>query len=419
MDELVIATGNPHKVSELRAILGGLGLRVVGLAELEADGEGPFVEPEETGETFEANATIKALSYARQTGRVCLADDSGLEIDALDGRPGVISSHYCTDGVEKGMGREERDRLNNERVMREMEGVVERSARFVCVMVLGGVGDVSRGGGTKPSTPTTPGVAGVPPALGPHKRKDLPHWDLGSKDYFITFRVLGGELGPEERRLVLDSCLYFDQSRLNLHAATVMPDHVHLLLRPIGGHSLAAIMHSIKSYTSHEINKLRKTSGQIWMSEYFDRVCRDGRHAAEVKRYIVNNPVEAGLCERWTEYPYTYLYQRGGQVVCESNCGRDARHPGSLRGGALPKKDIGVMAVARGEFAGRIGLVGEVPRGESGFGYDPLFLVGAEFARTSAEMGRDEKNAVSHRARACAVMAERIGELLGGELGVM
>lgn len=135
---IVIATGNPHKVDELRAIFRG-SFDLCGLGDL----PGPLAEPQETGSTFEANATIKALSYAAQTGRLCLADDSGLEIDALGGRPGVISSHYCTDGREMGMSRAERDAANNARVLREMSEVPEgrRAARFVCVMALAGPGD--------------------------------------------------------------------------------------------------------------------------------------------------------------------------------------------------------------------------------------------------------------------------------------
>lgn len=138
--KIVIATGNPHKVEEMREIfrdpalgLVAFGVEFVGLGEVEG---GPFPEPRETGVTFEQNATIKALTYASATGMWCLADDSGLEIDALDGRPGVISSHYCTDGREEGMSRAERDAKNNERVLREMAGVDEerRTARFVCVM---------------------------------------------------------------------------------------------------------------------------------------------------------------------------------------------------------------------------------------------------------------------------------------------
>ncbi|MCW5754534.1 MAG: non-canonical purine NTP pyrophosphatase [Phycisphaeraceae bacterium] len=135
---IVIATGNPHKVEELRAILGGLGVPCIGLRELESTRSTTFIEPEEHGSTFETNAAIKALSYAQQTGLACLADDSGLEIDALGGRPGVISSHYCTDGRETGMTRAERDAANNARVLGELQGVPleRRGARFVCVMVL-------------------------------------------------------------------------------------------------------------------------------------------------------------------------------------------------------------------------------------------------------------------------------------------
>jgi XTP/dITP diphosphohydrolase len=136
MDPLVIATGNPHKVDELRAIFAEHALPVVGLRDL--PGSENLREPDEPGGTFEENAAIKARSYAAQTGRICLADDSGLEIDALGGAPGVISSHYCSDGREVGMPRAERDRLNNGRVLKELESVPasERAARFVCVMVV-------------------------------------------------------------------------------------------------------------------------------------------------------------------------------------------------------------------------------------------------------------------------------------------
>lgn len=134
MPPIVIATGNPHKVTELRAIFAQQGIDVAGLAEL--GGGLSLAEPAETGTMLEENAQIKARSYAAQTGRICLADDSGLEVDALGGRPGVISSHFSTDGREAGIPREERDRLNNRRLLRELEGVpdAQRTARFMCVM---------------------------------------------------------------------------------------------------------------------------------------------------------------------------------------------------------------------------------------------------------------------------------------------
>lgn len=126
--EIVVATGNPHKVEEIRAILGPAGVAVLGLDDL-----GPtFEEPEETGSTFEENAAIKARAYAKVTDRVVLADDSGLEVDALGGAPGVHSARYA--GI--GANRVERDAANNERLVRELAGVPEaqRTARFVCAI---------------------------------------------------------------------------------------------------------------------------------------------------------------------------------------------------------------------------------------------------------------------------------------------
>lgn len=133
---LLLATTNNHKVQELRGIFAQLALPIT--LESLSDLKGKFPEPVESGSTFEANATIKANSYAAMTGLICLADDSGIEVDALAGKPGVISSHYCTDGKETGMSREERDQANNQRVLRELESVPaeRRSARFVCVMAL-------------------------------------------------------------------------------------------------------------------------------------------------------------------------------------------------------------------------------------------------------------------------------------------
>jgi XTP/dITP diphosphohydrolase len=136
MDPIVIATGNPHKVEELRAIFAEQGIPVLGLRDL--PGHERFHEPQEHGATFEENAAIKALSYAEQTGRVCLADDSGLVVGALRGAPGVISSHYASDGRETGLSRAQRDAANNERLLRELRQVPadRRGARFVCVMCL-------------------------------------------------------------------------------------------------------------------------------------------------------------------------------------------------------------------------------------------------------------------------------------------
>jgi XTP/dITP diphosphohydrolase len=154
---VVIATGNPHKVEELRAVFGAEGVAVVGLRELA--GWDRITEPAEHGATFEENARIKALGYAGQTGRWCIADDSGLEVEALGGAPGVISSHYATGGADSGALRVQRDLANNDRLLKELAGVPgpARAARFVCVMCLARPGEVlavSRG--------TLEGRIGVP-----------------------------------------------------------------------------------------------------------------------------------------------------------------------------------------------------------------------------------------------------------------
>ena len=128
--EILFATTNPHKVREVRSIMAPLGTSVRALDELGRS----FTEPVENGRTFEDNARIKAIAYARATGLQCLAEDSGLEVDALGGAPGVHSARYAGAGGP----REERDRANNERLLAELSSVppLDRAARFVCALCL-------------------------------------------------------------------------------------------------------------------------------------------------------------------------------------------------------------------------------------------------------------------------------------------
>lgn len=130
MKPILLATGNPHKLDEIRAVLAPLGIESEGLDSI----DDPPEEPIEDGDTFEANARIKAHAYAQATGRICLADDSGLEVDALGGQPGVRSARWAGhDG-----SREERDNANNQLLVERIREVpVElRSARFVCAMCM-------------------------------------------------------------------------------------------------------------------------------------------------------------------------------------------------------------------------------------------------------------------------------------------
>ena len=126
---IVVATGNPHKVDEIRAVLAPMGFLVVSLPEL---GRPVPAEPDEPGATFEENARIKARYYAAALGEPVLADDSGLEVDALQGAPGVHSAYWA--GAEG--SRAERDARNNAKLVAAMKGLPEdrRRARFVCTM---------------------------------------------------------------------------------------------------------------------------------------------------------------------------------------------------------------------------------------------------------------------------------------------
>jgi XTP/dITP diphosphohydrolase len=128
---IVIATGNPHKVDEIRAVLEPMGFAVVALPEL---GRPVPAEPDEPGSTFEENARIKARYYAAALGEAVLADDSGLEVDALQGAPGVHSAYWA--GTEG--SRADRDARNNAKLVGSMRGIPpdQRRARFVCTMCI-------------------------------------------------------------------------------------------------------------------------------------------------------------------------------------------------------------------------------------------------------------------------------------------
>ena len=125
MRTLLIATTNRHKLEELRAIFSNLPYQLFSLSDVQID-----FDVEETGTTFQANSELKALTYARASGKLSLADDSGLEIDALGGVPGVYSARFA--GVDTPY--EERFRLLYER-LRDIPPE-QRTARFRCVMTI-------------------------------------------------------------------------------------------------------------------------------------------------------------------------------------------------------------------------------------------------------------------------------------------
>lgn len=123
MNTIVLATNNKGKIRELSVMLEPFGLTVKPLSDFPEIGDIP-----ETGDTFKENAFIKARTVAEKTGLVAVADDSGIEVDALDGRPGVYSARYAGEQCD--------DHANNEKMLAEMQGVPdhERTGRYRCVM---------------------------------------------------------------------------------------------------------------------------------------------------------------------------------------------------------------------------------------------------------------------------------------------
>ena len=123
IEKMIFATGNEGKMREVRMILGDLGAEILSLKEA-----GIQAEAEENGTTFEENAVIKAKEIMDKTGALVLADDSGLEVDALNGEPGIYSARY--------MGHETSYHIKNKNLIERLEGKTgeERSARFVCAI---------------------------------------------------------------------------------------------------------------------------------------------------------------------------------------------------------------------------------------------------------------------------------------------
>jgi REP element-mobilizing transposase RayT len=191
--------------------------------------------------------------------------------------------------------------------------------------------------------------AGPPP--GWHSRGYLPHFDGGEIPQFVTFRLADAmpqelldrwreELGKEQnididtalrKRIdmyldqgygecllkdpriaesVQNSFLFFDGDRYRVTAWVVMPNHAHMLLTPCTNHELSAILHSLKSYTANEANKLAGRNGQFWQSESFDRYVRDADHFQNVITYIENNPVKARLCKKPEDWLYSSAWFR-------------------------------------------------------------------------------------------------------------
>ncbi len=151
------------------------------------------------------------------------------------------------------------------------------------------------------SSRSQPGNEGwAPVQADDYSRRHLPHLQNPGRTYFVTFRTDNLQLTPEARDSVLAACTYWHGQKMNLHIAVVMPDHVHLLLTPYllssgTAVSLTEIIHSIKSYSANDINKIMQRTGAVWVDERWDRIMRSEKEFLETWEYIETNPDRANL----------------------------------------------------------------------------------------------------------------------------
>ncbi len=168
-------------------------------------------------------------------------------------------------------------------------------------------------------------------------KKSLPKLEKPGATYFITFNTWTRlELTPPARKIVLDSCLFFHQKRYQIYSVVIMPDHVHLLLKPFPKQfssnasilladsknnpflladcsnqqsspeywSIGNILHSIKSYSAKQIPTAMNHIGKVWQDGRYDRLIRDRKEFDNTWKYIKQNPVKAGLCNTPEEYQF-------------------------------------------------------------------------------------------------------------------
>jgi len=140
-------------------------------------------------------------------------------------------------------------------------------------------------------------------------RRRLPHVQIGGRWYFISFNSKRGPLTEAGQRIVMETIRHDRGKRYELHLAVVMPDHVHMLIRPLekgpGEYfDISAIIKLIKGVSSRRINQLAGVSGQLWWDEYYDTMMRDESDFAARVEYMLNNPVKAGLVERPEQYEF-------------------------------------------------------------------------------------------------------------------
>jgi len=143
-------------------------------------------------------------------------------------------------------------------------------------------------------------------------RRRLTHYQKDDQPQLVTFTTdRRWNLPPTARDIVLECCVKENGSKLDLHAAVVMPDHVHLIYSPLRrdddwSYTLPEIMKAIKGRSARQINVALKRTGPVWQEEFFDHVLRSNDSLVDRVDYVCQNPVRAGLVKTETEYSWIW-----------------------------------------------------------------------------------------------------------------
>ncbi len=187
--------------------------------------------------------------------------------------------------------------------LRNVQQIVSESQRLGSARVSRAVADVSSAATSATNTR--------------YSRRRLPHFERPWAKYLVTFGTRNRrQLTPEARTVTLNAIRHFHQNRYELYAACVMPDHVHILFEPAvkaddaEGRpvfwSLSELLHSVKSFTAHEINKESRSGGDVWEKEWHDRMIRSQADLEEKFNYVTRNPWDANIVHSNEDYPWVW-----------------------------------------------------------------------------------------------------------------